>query len=225
MLFRNYEKPEGWSLGQPEVLVAHETIDVLGMPTVNYDSMGELVLSITQGKVPSIRIHSISDVVPALGYMMPYSSKLHVDAIASESQLIQDGGTVTVLAHEAQHISDFANRPVRSGLDLILSDALYVGRMASRVVFPELPPLKKRYEYSSVEKRAFAREKTAEVKAHEQDILFPCSTRTELLLRNRELTTSTITQLGLKRQVKFASDYVKPQRFFARLLSGQPKQV
>jgi hypothetical protein len=219
MQFGSYEKPDGWSVGQPEVLVAQETIHALGMPHVDYDSLTDLVKQIADGQVSTIKIHSIPDKEHKLGYAFARSKTMHVDAIASENCLSDGEGTVTVIAHEAQHIGDFGKHPFRSTLETLSADILYAGRVASKAAFPKLPAVGSRYEYGPFEKRAYAREADLIVAQHAQDILFPQSARTRRLLVSRQLTLATLQILDLDAYDKMASDYVKPKNWFTRLFS------
>lgn len=225
MLFSDYEKPEGWSAKQPEVLIRHEAIDALGMPLVNYDSIEELMLIICQrqpSKTPSIQIHTISPKLEVLGYVNRYTSKIHIDAEESEFELNDVGGTIAVLAHEFQHLADYINHPWQTRVESILKNAFHIGHFIAKKALPDFSAnLSPDLGFNPVEKRARDREKTAEVLEHQQDILFPKSSRTNYLLHTHRLTSATITKLGLEQDTVFASDYKRPRGFFSRLLLGQ----
>ncbi|HSX06607.1 MAG TPA: hypothetical protein VLG92_02720 [Candidatus Saccharimonadia bacterium] len=216
MRFTDYEKPEGWSVGLPEVLVHRDTISRLGMPTVNYESMGALVLGITHGCVPSIQIHPFPPEERVSGYYDHYSRVINIDAERSEQKLAHAQGTVRVLAHEAQHLNDYINHPVRTTLESWKTDLCYSGLLVATHIFPKLPPLRKREACYPTEERAHVTESLDKVKEHEQDILFPRAIRTGRLLYGRQLTLDTITKLGLGHCIDLASDYTKPKQWSKR---------
>lgn len=193
MHFRNYEKPEGWSKGQPEVLVTKPVISKLGNPAVNYDSLHQYLTddfglpydSKTIIKLSGRFRHSI-----LAGFHQPFTRTVHVNAPTSEKLFAHNGGTMKVLAHELRHRADSSNRKVMTAVDIaarwasfkvgyevsemlpLLSSAPVLGSMATRQAWYAIEP---------AEKRAREEEKRFQDSTHDTDIIFPYSVRAILL--------------------------------------------
>lgn len=190
MNIRNYEVPEGRTYGQPEVLVAKSTVEKLGMPEVNYDSLHQFMtddLGIPYEDKTSIRLYGRSNMMGLLGFHVPYTRTIHVNAVGSESVYVTTGGTMRVVAHEGRHRSDSTNRKLVTAAEL-------AGRWASlklgiEVVeaIPHMAPLalyggiKTHGLYyrhiAPEEKRARKQEIDDSTMKHANDILFPFTYR------------------------------------------------
>lgn len=219
-MFRMYEKPDGWSSGQPELFVSRGVIKRLGMPIVDYDQLSDIVLRVTEGFVPTIKLHEIPSTFQALGYVARYSGTMHVDPVQSEYQLEAEHGVINVITHEAQHIGDFKNHPFFSTIELVRGGLEYARHVAATAKDPSMTATLHPHDFCPLERRAYARAEQPDVAEHQQDILFPNSTRTLRLIEERQLSLLTLGQLGLDQYEKLASDYKKPKGWFRRLLSS-----
>lgn len=188
MRLRDYERPEGWVPGSPEVLVAPKPIEQLGMPEVNYDSLHQFFtdnLEIPYDQKTSVRLYGRTPNSPLLGFHVPYTRTIHVNAPAAENRYAGSGGTMRVVAHEARHRSDSTNRKALTAVEV---GARYASFKLGYEIVHALPyvwPLafyggfKARqiwYKHEPAEKRARAEEAPA-TWDHRGDILFPISAR------------------------------------------------
>lgn len=215
MKFRAYERPDGRSTGQPEVLVCHDTIEKLGFPAVDYDALEDLSAKIINNpstRHPRIKIRDIDDKL--YGYYPIRSYTLHADAVKSEQAFRGGSGVVSVVAHELQHYADFKNRPigthVRHTLEPLAHTGLVLANSLARRALSDIPEAPTLYEYSGLENRARRQQQHENTEPYEQAILFPESVRTANLLFDGQLSESTIAKLGLSRHKRHASDYVSP---------------
>lgn len=199
MHIRNYERPDGWNSGQPEVLVAPNVISHLEMPVVNYESLHQFLvddLGIPYDERTTVKLYGNRVNSPFLGFHQTFTKTIHINAIASEYSFHDTGGTMRILAHEARHRADSTNRKAltlgetavrlgsyRLGYEIIeaipyLSAFAVLGGIKARSIY---------YKYEPAEKRARAEEEKQSTQDHELDIIFPKSLRTPLLLVNNEL--------------------------------------
>ncbi len=184
---RVYERPEGYEPGHPEVFVRHRVINKLGMPEVNYDGLAELLhndIGVPTDINPKIKLYSdglpkvASWVVSLEGFHLPYTKTIHVDPINAEASR-HAGGTMGLLAHEAQHLADSHTHKVRSAGDIALRlAAAKVGLEFGKLTgIPEFPAaLLGRFGYyifEPAEKRARRTQKADFVRRHGRDIKFP----------------------------------------------------
>lgn len=184
---RVYERPEGHEPGHPEVYVRHRVINKLGMPEVNYDGLAELLhndVGVPTDITPKVKLYSdglpkAANFVGALeGFHIPYTKTIHVDPVRAEAYKYS-GGTMAVIAHEAQHLADSHNHKVRSlgeiGLRWVaVKVGLEIGKYTG---IPEVPAaLLGRFAYYAfepTEKRARRAQKADFVSRHGRDIRFP----------------------------------------------------
>jgi hypothetical protein len=208
MHFKNYERPKGWTKGAPEVLVSGFAAWKLGEPLVDYDSLHQFLtddLGIPYEQKTAIKLYGAFPKSRALGFHIPYTRTIHVNAIAAEHRFSREGGTMRIIAHEARHRSDSTNKRLLTAAEIIprwvsykagfelsqhlplLDAAPVIGAFAARRTYYELEP---------AEKRAMFAEKSAAAIAHEQDILFPRSDRTAFLELTNNLSNETVESLG-----------------------------
>jgi hypothetical protein len=226
MHIRNYERPEGWSKGHPEVLVAPPTAERLGMPLVDYDSLHQFLtddIGVPYDAKTSIRLYGRDYDSRLLGFHAPYTRTVHVNSVASEERYRNEGGTMRVLAHEAMHRADSTNRKLLTAVEIgaraasfkigyevvetaasaITSTAPYISTLA---LYGGLKTRRIYYKHEPAEKRARSREEEPATLSHQTDILFPRSSRTYELLHHG-LPLQTIRSLGLPEYYEqFASD-------------------
>jgi hypothetical protein len=212
MHLRNYEKPEGWSKGDPEVLVTQFAARKLGMPAVNYDSLHQLLtddLGTPYDERTTIKLYGAVKRSPVLGFHAPYTKTVHVNAVAAEERFRHQGGTMRVVGHEGRHRADSSNAKVRTAIEIA---ARWISYKAGFEVAHHLPLLESApgvaafmsrmayYEVEPPEIRARRAEKSRAVREHEQDILFPKSDRTAFLRFTGNL--SDAAELALDRADK-----------------------
>ena len=187
---RNYEKPDGWSKGQPEVLVAKNVIKKLGVPVVNYDTLHHFItdVGVPYDDKTTIKLFGRSGNSMVGGWHLPYTRTVHVNAVVAEKRHPFDGGTMRFLAHELRHRSDSTNRKAFTAVEFaarlavfktgyeaselmpILSGVPLIGAFAAREAWCLVEPS---------EMRANAEEKLLATSSHINDILFPNTLRAE----------------------------------------------
>lgn len=206
MHIRNYEIPDGRTQGQPEVLVAKNVVDRLGMPEVDYDSLHQFMtdeLGVPYDDPTNIKLYGRGKNSSLLGFHVPYTRTVHVNAPATEHRFMTTGGTMRVVAHEGRHRADSTNRKLVTAAELAGRWTSYKVGFEVTEAIPYLAPLavfgalKTRGLYyrhvAPEEKRARKQEVDPSTLAHEGDILFPNSLRTqfvELRKRGYEVTWS-----------------------------------
>src|SRR4051812_9848996 len=120
----DYEIPDGWSTGLPEVLVTHSVINKIGMPEVNYDSLHQFLtddLGVPYGDPTTIKLTRIRGPVGGrVGFHTPFTRTFHVNAPLAEEVYAGSGGTMRVVAHEGRHRSDTTNRKFMSVSEAVL---------------------------------------------------------------------------------------------------------
>lgn len=207
---RNYERPEGWSKGQPEVLVANNVIKKLGEPAVNYEGLHEYLtdnLGLPYKDKTFIKLYGRARHSILGGYHVPFTRSLHVNAVTAENLYGHSGGTMALVAHEAKHRVDSRNHRVKTaaevaarwasykvGLDLAphlpeLSHAPIVGGILARQLY---------YKFEPPEIRARKEQRDIGGTEHETDILFPRASRTLMLALVGELPEQAVQQFGLE---------------------------
>ncbi len=199
MHVRNYEIPDGRAHGQPEVLVAGNVVDKIGMPEVDYDSLHQFMtdeLGVPYDSVTTVKLYGRWKESGILGFHVPYTRTIHVNAPASEHLFADTGGTMRVIAHEGRHRSDSTNRRMLTAAEIAGRWASYKVGYEITEAIPYLAPvavfgaLKTRGLYyrhvAPEEKRARKQERMSSTLAHETDILFPGSLRASLLTYRKE---------------------------------------
>jgi hypothetical protein len=194
MHVRNYEIPDGRGQGQPEVLVAGNVVDRLGMPEVDYDSLHQFMtdeLGVPYDSVTTVKLFGRWKESGLLGFHVPYTRTIHVNAPASEYLFADTGGTMRVIAHEGRHRSDSTNRRMLTAAEIAGRWASYkfgyevteaIPYMAPLAVFGALKTRGLYYRHvAPEEKRARKQELLGSTIDHERDILFPGSMRTRIL--------------------------------------------
>lgn len=182
---RNYERPDGWSSGHPEVLVAKNVIKKLGDPVVNYDSLHEYLtddIGLPYDSRTFIKLFGRSGHSPLGGFHYPYTRSVYVNAVTAENLYALRGGTMRVVAHELRHRCDSTNRKAVTAMELaarwasykaglevsnfipLLSAVPAIGAVATRSAWYILEP---------PEKRARNQERELIESPHQADILFP----------------------------------------------------
>lgn len=208
MHIRNWEKPDGWTQGQPEVLVAPFTSYLLGEPVVNYDSLHQYLtddLGIPYDEKTTIKLFGGFEKSPLGGFHIPYTHTIHVNAVVAEHHHVHDGGTMRIVAHEANHRADSSQAKTRTAIEVAARWASYkVGFEVSELLpvlthAPEVAALLSRliyYEVEPPEIRARRAEKSNALIEHEKDILFPKADRTTFLHLTGNLSAETVSKLG-----------------------------
>jgi hypothetical protein len=207
MYVRNYEKPEGWTKGDPEVLVTSFAASRLGVPVVNYDSLHQFLtddLGISYDEKTTIKLYGAFKRSRMLGFHIPYTRTIHANAVAAEERFIHQGGTMRIVAHEGTHRTDSSNTKVRTAIEMGARLAIF---KAGYDLAPHLPLLEaspgiaaimSRLAYYAVEPpeiRARRMEKSQATIEHEQDILFPQSDRTAFLRLTGNILPETVDLL------------------------------
>jgi len=220
MHLRNYERPEGYTGHGPEVLVAKPVVDKLGMPVVDHESLHQFLtddLQIPYDQSTHIKLFGRSRNSSLLGFHVPYTHSIHVQANSSEARYLDTGGTMRVLAHEARHRSDSTNRKsltavevgarwasYKAGFEVVhalpyISSLAILGGLKARSIW---------YKHEPAEKRARAQEEDPSTSDHSQDILFPNSPRTAMLAFMKEIPEDKLVLLGFsKTTIKLLSDF------------------
>ncbi len=228
MLYKNAERPDGRSRGQPEVLVCHDTIAQIGMPVVNYDLLDEFSRGIIGN--PSIRhprmmIHTMEASKNMNGFYYGHTNTVHADAVQAEQDRRSGGGVIEVLAHELGHFADFKNNPLKAEVQGKLDSLRYGAYLLTNTIahrtmgYP--PPSRTFHQKSSIERQASERQKPELLQPYLQAVLFPNSLRTERMLHDRQLTVETIGQLGLGCYEHYGSDY---KSWFESLVSRMTRK-
>ena len=226
MKFRDYERPDGRSPGQPEVLVCRETVDALGMPLVDYDlleDMSSRIIRKPSTRHPRINLRTISE-TNDYGSYYPHTYTINADAIKSEGDRGCEAGVITTVAHELQHYADYktALLPtlIVNNVEMLLHGGRLLTYSLARRAFSGISGAPSFYDTCSIEDRAFAQEQYDNIQPYEQAILFPNSPRTRELILNRQLTTSALTGLGLEQYRRYGNDYKNPvATWFAKVKS------
>lgn len=194
MHLRNYERPEGWSKGLPEVLVTKRVVEKMGVPVVNYESLHQLMtdeLDLPHGDKTSIRLYGRTEHTMIGGFHVPYTRTVHVNALVAEKAGGPvHGGMMRTLVHELRHRSDSRNRRVLTGVEIA---ARYVSLKAGIEAAEHLPffhahpamaALGTRlgwYAIEPAEKRARKQETRLSMSPHRADILFPDTERATMM--------------------------------------------
>jgi hypothetical protein len=212
MLFHGFEKPDGWSDGQPEILVDEWTKDILGMPIVNYDGVHQMLtddVGIPYDHKTKIKLHDTGR--NPYGYFRPATGVIHVNAVANESYDVSSMGTI---AFEGRQLFDHLDRSRDFGRSILWSGALtslfitgtelsgklhdipqfavncaFIGVVLSRKRIVSPDPFS--------QERAEAQAIAQSTKEHETDLLFPHSPKTLSLAKEGRLTDELIQQLSL----------------------------
>lgn len=211
MHFRDYERPDGWSSGYPEVLVRDSVAKKLGMPVVDYESLGKFLcddVGVSSDQRTTIKLYGRTAIAVPVGFHVPYTRTVHVNALAAEELYGQSGGTMHVLAHEAKHRADTASHKTRTGLELAARTAAFAvpynviaeapginnpwisffGALAARIYYNR--------SVDPLEKRAYRMGDDPSVRKHEADIVFPHAGRTSKLRKEGRLPAYIEDQLG-----------------------------
>jgi hypothetical protein len=207
---RNYEKPDGWSKGQPEVLVAKNVVKKLGEPAVNYESLHQFItddIGVPYDDKTVIKLYGRAKYSMVHGYTFPYTRTVHVNPIAAEEIHAHRGGTMRTVAHELRHRGDGTNRKMvtavetaarlatyRVGYDVaqylpILAGAPLLGAFATKQAWYAIEP---------PEIRARKQERAIETSPHQTDILFPRTQRAMLMAATGglpDITTGSFDKL------------------------------
>ncbi len=216
-----YEKPDGWAKGLPEVLVADTTIDRLGMPVVDYDSVHKLLtdnIGIPYKSRSIARLYGKrGDESPkrsrAIGRYLPLTKSMRVNAVVAElhPDFQITGGTIRILAHEARHKSDHMRHKGFNVPNLLTAAQISVGAGEYFGVVRQLPQqyqaigvagmfatlaALKRVTYPITEAPALAEEVKQSTIDHETDILFPESPRSWYLRDMGRLSVRNMEDMG-----------------------------
>ena len=210
----NYEKPDGWSRGEPEVLIATSTINKLGMPVVNYPSLQQYLtdtVSIPFEAQTRVRLFGSSRYGITYGHYAPFGNTIHINATMAERHLAHKGGAMAVVGHEGRHRADFCNHKGTVGAALggrlltILGGyelGEYLARAPLGSTYTELIPYVAILGAAGLtqiadpmEIRARRIERGVAGSAHEMDILFPNSPRTELLRQAGSIPAQILERL------------------------------
>ena len=212
MLYANYETPVGRTYGQTEVHIHDDISQIMGMPIVDYDSLDSFVNSIVKKKLPkppqifikNLQKHNV------YGYYDFFKSRrMYIDPILSEFNPVSllPEGAMTVVAHEARHLADFAESPLLSRAESVLSHfsikatGIYTNVM--NIPYCEATATRE----TRLERRAYEQEAQESLVGHTTDILFPRSIKTHNLIVQRKLSSSVISQLGREDDIKYGYDY------------------
>ena len=224
MRYPFYEKADGWSKGQPEVLVAQPVINRMGMPLVDHESLHEYLtdeLGVPYKTKTKIDLYGRRKDAMIGGLNVPYTRSVHVHAVTAEHELTLIGGTMNVLAHELQHRADSRNTRVRTAAEIgarilsfkigyeaaelvpLLSAAPLLGAYAARMTY---------YTFEPAEIRARRTANQIMNTPHHTDILFPDSPRTEFLESYLMLGKDTLKKLGRLPVATFHDDDLPPSQ-------------
>ena len=189
----NYERPHGCGVGSPEVLVAPNVVDRLGVPIVDYDGLHQFMtddLGVPYGDSTTIKLFGRVEDSGFLGFHLLYTRTVHINAPASEKRFCTSGGVMRVLAHEGRHRSDSTNRKLVTAAEMAGGLASYKLGYDFAEAIPLLSPvailvgLKSGGTYyrhiAPEEKRARIQEMHPSTLEHRNDITFPLSPRTRL---------------------------------------------
>ncbi len=231
---RNYEKPDGWSKGQPEVLVAKNVIKKLGEPVVNYDSLHQFItddIDVPYDDKTFIKLYGRSSVSMLGGFHFPYTRTVHVNAITSERLHAHDGGTMRIVAHELRHRADSTNRKAvtaveiaarwasyKAGLEVaefipLLSAAPIIGAIAARHTW---------YAVEPPEKRARMQERELTTSPHQADIIFPNTVRAVIMAVAGFIPEEAAERLG---GLGVLNDLAKGEGITITIRDGDNEQV
>lgn len=190
---RNYERPEGWSKGQPEVLVTKNVVKKLGEPVVNYGGLHRFLtddIGLPYNSRTYIKLYGRSSNATLGGYHCPYTRTVYVNPLFAEKHHALSGGTMRILAHELRHRGDSANRKAVTAIEIgarfasfkvglevaellpVLSTAPIIGALVTRQAW---------YVVEPPEKRARKQERELATSTHQTDILFPNTIRAALM--------------------------------------------
>ena len=207
---RNYEKPEGWSKGQPEVLVIKKVIEKLGEPVVNYDGLHQYLtddFDIPYDSKTFIKLYGRYKYSILGGFHYPYTQAIYVNPIAAEYALEKQGGTMNVLAHELRHRSESINRKVLVAAESVLRWASYEAgfEITQHNHIPALPlsavaggvlARKVYYGIEPAEIRARKEAKRLVSSPHQADILFPNTNRAAVMVAASLVPAGAAEKLG-----------------------------
>ena len=204
---RNYEIPDGRSPGsnQPEIAVAHKTIDALGMPAVNYDGLHQLLTEtgIPYDEKTKILLTGKGEFGAYYGLHLSVPGSFRINAPTSERKFYSSGGVVRVIAHEASHRADtFQNSRIRKSAEFLGTVAAFGLGFAAGTTAEVSGPATEiglsiaayGFYYSKLapeEKRAQSHETPDSILPHETDILFPKSYRTQVSIARAKGSTET----------------------------------
>lgn len=220
MRFRSYQKPDGWSKGQPEVLVADHVAERMGLPLVNYDSLDGFFrahLKAPAGTRSVVDLYGRCANSRQLGLYLPFTPTLHVNALASEKQHYTTGGVMRVIAHEGLHRAEAAHMKLRVAAECaagwaVRAMAFHVGKelplpvpLAVGIGAATVAHLINYQLFAPAEKRACEMELRPSVQGHALDIVFPNSPRTAYLAAQGFLPAELSAQLELTAPASAAS--------------------
>jgi hypothetical protein len=221
MSLSNYEMASGRTYGQPEVLVSPDASAKLGMPVVDHDSLHRYftnVLKIPYQNPTRVLLESDTEMPSdVLGWYRPFTNKIHINAVTSETDYTFGGGVMRVIAHEGRHLADHRNNKTlvlkELGMKAFTSAAPFAATTVTVTAEMSLPVsaiaggasvivggvASRRYsgKHSMLEKRAQEEESqfAGLHSGHQTDILFPLSERSRWLTRSRSLGKDTVAKL------------------------------
>jgi hypothetical protein len=192
--YSKYERPEGYTKGDPIVYVRKNVIKDIGMPVVNYQGLEELFykdLGLSRERKVKAKLYGGSigkramrafcgqQVSPdwLLGFHAVYTNTLHVNASATER-----GGekTMSVFVHEAKHLADSHQyrlaRAIEMGVGIAILNAGIEVADASGFIPEVIGALAAReawYAVQPAERRARAAQNSDLYYNHMNDIVFP----------------------------------------------------
>lgn len=205
---RNYERPDGWSNGQPEVLVAKNVVKKLGEPVVDYDSLHQFLtddIGLPYDSKTFIKLYGRNENSPIGGFHYPYTRTVHVNSLTAEKQYTLGGGTMRIVAHELRHRGDSTNHKVVTALEIAARWASYKAGLEVSGFIPVLDTVpiigaiatrQAWYTIEPPEKRARKQEKELANSPHQADILFPNSLRTEAMAFTGSIPPEAAEKLG-----------------------------
>lgn len=151
MAERYIYRPEGRKPGQPDVRIKGSVVEKLGDPHVDFEALDNLFhgeFDIPEKIVPKIRIYGRTEIAPLLGFYMPFTHTIHVQAPSSDDHgydnkyvKIPFGSNLimSTILHEGQHLADHINHPVTSAAQLAVRTSLYpIGLKIGRQIGREL---------------------------------------------------------------------------------------
>ncbi len=193
--YSKYERPGDFTPEDPLVLVRKNVIRDLGMPEVNYEGIHTLLhedMGIPEKSNPRIKLfggslpkravrqltaEQVSPDMGALGFHVPYTRTIHVNASAAERGAKP---TMKVLVHEARHMKDSQNHRLLTAADIaarlvIMKTAAEVADLTD-ITSEGLAAVVARlgwYHFEPCEARANEAMNSELYYNHAQDIVFP----------------------------------------------------
>ena len=193
MQYSKYERPDGYSKGDPIVYVRKNVVSDIGMPTVDYDGLYELFhgdLGVPTDHQPKAKLYGGSlgkrawrgfcgDTVSPdhiSGFHIAYTNTIHVNASATERR----GSTMSIFVHEAQHLADSRNFPLARAIEIGIGVAAMKTGAAIADVTGFIPDVvgalvarQAWYSVQPAEKRAREAQSSDIFLRHRNDIVFP----------------------------------------------------